>query len=87
MGQSDLLTTISVHDRSPSVTIETNSYHFCKLSLVKKPYACTTQVQRLNHDCEIEAREFKHGKVLDDTRKNAQGSLIDHSSNFEGLPR
>lgn len=75
-----------MHDRSPSVTIETNSYHFCKLSLVKKPYACSARVQGLSHDCEIETAEIKHGEVQDDTSKSAQGSLIDHSSNFEGLP-
>ncbi|XP_048332401.2 protein DECREASED SIZE EXCLUSION LIMIT 1 [Ziziphus jujuba] len=72
------------NSRSPSVTIETNSYHFCKLSLVKKPYACSARVQGLSHDCEIETAEIKHGEVQDDTSKSAQGSLIDHSSNFEG---
>ncbi|RZC66575.1 hypothetical protein C5167_010265 [Papaver somniferum] len=29
--------------RAPMVTIKTNSYHFCKLSLVKKPSDCLTQ--------------------------------------------
>ncbi|MBA0722205.1 hypothetical protein Golax_002894, partial [Gossypium laxum] len=29
--------------RTPSLTIRTNSYHFCKLSLVKKPVANTKQ--------------------------------------------
>ncbi|KAI3861556.1 hypothetical protein MKW98_000508 [Papaver atlanticum] len=29
--------------RAPTVTIKTNSYHFCKLSLVKKPSDCLTQ--------------------------------------------
>ncbi|KAI3989112.1 hypothetical protein MKX01_033148 [Papaver californicum] len=29
--------------RTPAVTIKTNSYHFCKLSLVKKPSDCLTQ--------------------------------------------
>lgn len=29
--------------RTPSVTIKTNSYHFCKLSLVNKPSHCLTR--------------------------------------------
>ncbi|KAI7983427.1 Protein DECREASED SIZE EXCLUSION LIMIT 1 [Camellia lanceoleosa] len=34
--------------RIPSLTIQTNSYHFCKLSLVKKP-SCLRQVEGLKH--------------------------------------
>ncbi|KAB2628203.1 guanine nucleotide-binding protein subunit beta-like protein 1 [Pyrus ussuriensis x Pyrus communis] len=30
--------------RVPSVTIKTNSYHFCKLSLVKRPQSCSTRM-------------------------------------------
>ncbi|KAF3446744.1 hypothetical protein FNV43_RR11924 [Rhamnella rubrinervis] len=73
------------NSRSPSLTINTNSYHFCKLSLVKKHYNCSTQVQRLKHDNEIAAGEFSHPEMMDDTRKNAQGNIIDHSNTFEDV--
>lgn len=36
-GNSHTLLVIFMHNRVPSVTINTNAYHFCKLSLVKQP--------------------------------------------------
>ncbi|KAM5562035.1 protein DECREASED SIZE EXCLUSION LIMIT 1-like [Rosa sericea] len=35
--------------RAPSVMIATNAYHFCKLSLVKRPHSCSTQVDGPKH--------------------------------------
>ncbi|XP_031272304.1 protein DECREASED SIZE EXCLUSION LIMIT 1 isoform X1 [Pistacia vera] len=43
--------------RIPSLTIKTNSYHFCKLSMVKKPCAIANQVEGPSHFYEREVRE------------------------------
>ncbi|XP_048233190.1 protein DECREASED SIZE EXCLUSION LIMIT 1 isoform X2 [Ricinus communis] len=43
--------------RVPVVTIRTNSYHFCKLSLVKKPGDKVVHDKGPNHQHEIEALE------------------------------
>ncbi|EXC04185.1 Guanine nucleotide-binding protein subunit beta-like protein 1-like protein [Morus notabilis] len=58
--------------RSPLVTIKTNSYHFCKLSLVKKPHACSTQVTEHKDDQRMEVRETSNAETLDDTRGHGQ---------------
>lgn len=52
--------------RSPLVTIKTNSYHFCKLSLVKKPHACSTQVTEQSVDPRINVRQTSTAGTLDD---------------------
>ncbi|KAF5747157.1 guanine nucleotide-binding protein subunit beta-like protein 1 isoform X1 [Tripterygium wilfordii] len=54
--------------RVPSVTIKTNSYHFCKLSLVKKPYDSAKQAAWSKHYCET-SDDIENGScyVEDDT--------------------
>lgn len=39
------------------LTIKTNSYHFCKLSVVKKPCASVNQVEEPGQFYEREVRE------------------------------
>ncbi|XP_009335442.2 protein DECREASED SIZE EXCLUSION LIMIT 1 [Pyrus x bretschneideri] len=71
--------------RTPSVTIKTNSYHFCKLSLVKRPQSCSTQVDGVKcHDGEDRrVRGTTDEDTLDDSRDNVEGNLPEHPSAFE----
>ncbi|XP_059637913.1 protein DECREASED SIZE EXCLUSION LIMIT 1 isoform X2 [Cornus florida] len=70
--------------RIPSLTIQTNSYHFCKLSLVKKPSTCVRQAERPKRCHDIEVRESADGEILDDNKENAEVSLMKNSSSHEG---
>ncbi|GAV76334.1 WD40 domain-containing protein [Cephalotus follicularis] len=54
--------------RNPLITIKTNSYHFCKLSLVKKPFACTQQAD---------------AELLDDSKGDAIESRMESCSLLE----
>ncbi|KAK9269865.1 hypothetical protein L1049_025438 [Liquidambar formosana] len=69
--------------RIPSLTIRTNSYHFCKLSLVKKPSACVTQAEGPKHCHDMVVRETVDAEILDDGRGKAQGSLTECCSTVE----
>ncbi|XP_043713864.1 protein DECREASED SIZE EXCLUSION LIMIT 1 isoform X1 [Telopea speciosissima] len=63
--------------RTPSLIIKTSSYHFCKLSLVKKPFTCLVQTEDASVEksgfttgepknlCDIEARETINAAMLD----------------------
>ena len=62
--------------RDPSLTIKTNSYHFCKLSLVKKPYASAKQAEGPTNFCEREIKEADDAESLHD-RGKAIGSQIE----------
>ncbi|KAK8680838.1 hypothetical protein V6N13_109776 [Hibiscus sabdariffa] len=82
------LATIMVLDGTPSLTITTNSYHFCKLSLVKKPIANTKQG---NETVGKELPSDSRGKTTKDQEKcsntsedHFQGGLIEETS-VEGL--
>ncbi|KAI7983773.1 Protein DECREASED SIZE EXCLUSION LIMIT 1 [Camellia lanceoleosa] len=68
--------------RIPSLTIQTNSYHFCKLSLVKKP-SCLRQVEGLKHCHDLEVMETADADTQDDSKRMAQGSLEQSSSTLE----
>ncbi|KAF5955741.1 hypothetical protein HYC85_008597 [Camellia sinensis] len=68
--------------RIPSLTIQTNSYHFCKLSLVKKP-SCLRQVEGLKHCHDLEVMETVDADTLDDSKRMAQGSLEKSSRTLE----
>ncbi|KAK9946979.1 hypothetical protein M0R45_012416 [Rubus argutus] len=57
--------------RTPSVTIKTNAYHFCKLSLVKRPHSCSTHVDGSKHHDEDE-RESTDGETIEDSRERFQ---------------
>ncbi|XP_040364557.1 LOW QUALITY PROTEIN: protein DECREASED SIZE EXCLUSION LIMIT 1 [Rosa chinensis] len=72
--------------RTPSVTIPTNAYHFCKLSLVKRPHYCSTKVDGPKHHDGGE-RETTGADTLDDNEENVQGYLSEQSRTNEGLLR
>ncbi|KAK4599931.1 hypothetical protein RGQ29_009829 [Quercus rubra] len=61
--------------RNPLLTIKTNTYHFCKLSLVKKPSACAPQAEGLKYYHEREVRETADSESLEDTGGKAGRSL------------
>lgn len=72
--------------RSPLLMIKTNSYHFCKLSLVKEPNACSTRGSEPKDDHDSEAREADGLGNLDGKgwfRENSD----DCSNNVQGLLR
>ena len=69
--------------RSPLVTIKTNAYHFCKLSLVKKPRSFRVPVPR--NDLGSETREADELGSLGDTEGRDQGNSTEHSGDFKGL--
>uniref|UniRef100_A0A5B6ZXR7 Protein DECREASED SIZE EXCLUSION LIMIT 1 n=1 Tax=Davidia involucrata TaxID=16924 RepID=A0A5B6ZXR7_DAVIN len=69
--------------RIPSLTIQTNSYHFCKLSLVKKPSTCGRQAEGPNHHHDMEARESADAENLDDSNRKVQGSEMESSITLE----
>lgn len=56
-------------DREPSLTIKTNSYHFCKLSLVKKPNVSARLVEEPDHQHDKEATETIDANILYDGGK------------------
>lgn len=70
--------------RTPSVTIKTNAYHFCKLSLVKRPHSRSTHVDGSKHHDEDE-RESTDGEIIEDSRERFQ--LPELSRALEGLLR
>ncbi|CAB4265617.1 unnamed protein product [Prunus armeniaca] len=72
--------------RTPSVTIKTNSYHFCKLSLVKRPHSSSKRVYWTTHNDsdETRVRENADADTLDDSREKFQEYLPEQSSTFEG---
>ncbi|XP_030950681.1 protein DECREASED SIZE EXCLUSION LIMIT 1 isoform X2 [Quercus lobata] len=65
--------------RNPSLTVKTNTYHFCKLSLVKKPSACAPQAEGLKYCHEREVRETADSESLEDSGGKAGGSLPEFS--------
>ncbi|KAH1057967.1 hypothetical protein J1N35_036032 [Gossypium stocksii] len=74
--------------RTPSLTIRTNSYHFCKLSLVKKPVANTKQG---DGTIDIELSNDSRGEIAKNQEEGSnsfedhlQGGLIEETS-VEGL--
>ncbi|CAL8995608.1 unnamed protein product [Prunus brigantina] len=71
--------------RTPSVTIKTNSYHFCKLSLVKRPHSSSERVYGTTHNDsdETRVRENADADTLDDSREKFQEYLPEQSSTFE----
>ncbi|KAA8537554.1 hypothetical protein F0562_027162 [Nyssa sinensis] len=69
--------------RIPSLTIQTNSYHFCKLSLVKKPSACGRQAEGPSHYHDMEARESADAENLDDNNAKVQGNGMESSITVE----
>ncbi|XP_062165428.1 protein DECREASED SIZE EXCLUSION LIMIT 1 isoform X3 [Alnus glutinosa] len=73
--------------RNPSLTIKTNAYHFCKLSVVKKPSACEPQAEGPNYHHEMEVRETVDSESLADSREKAEGSLAECSNAVREGPK
>lgn len=71
--------------RTPSLTIHTNSYHFCKLSLVKKPSSCLKQGEGIKQGYDLEIREIANAEASDDSSRITRGSRAESSSALEGL--
>ncbi|PKI45698.1 hypothetical protein CRG98_034014, partial [Punica granatum] len=67
--------------RNPLLTIETNSYHFCKLSLVKLPSAHGRQNEVSEPSHEVEVR--KDAVEISTDKGEVQGSLTADSRNSE----
>ncbi|XP_041017444.1 protein DECREASED SIZE EXCLUSION LIMIT 1 isoform X3 [Juglans microcarpa x Juglans regia] len=66
--------------RNPSVTIKTNTYHFCKLSLVKKPSAHALQAEGHSYHDETEFRGTFDLESLDDSKEKAERGLTECSN-------
>ncbi|XWS25864.1 hypothetical protein CRYUN_Cryun27aG0103900 [Craigia yunnanensis] len=58
--------------RTPSLTIKTNAYHFCKLSLVKKPIANAKQ-----------GKQTVDLEISDDSRGKTAENQVEGSNSFE----
>ncbi|KVH98436.1 hypothetical protein Ccrd_023359 [Cynara cardunculus var. scolymus] len=74
--------------RTPSISIDANTYHFCKLSLVKRPSAGTRKAEkrRLQHGTEVidpSGQEISH----DIQEEEDQGSVAETSNTFGGDDR
>ncbi|KAI8549570.1 hypothetical protein RHMOL_Rhmol06G0035100 [Rhododendron molle] len=69
--------------RTPLLTLHTNSYHFCKLSLVKKPCSCLRQGEGIKQGYDSEIREIAKAEALDDSSRMSQGSSVESSSTLE----
>lgn len=67
--------------RTPSLTIQTNSYHFCKLSLVKKSNLRQSQWLKKNHDSE--ASETSDANTLSNSERKGQADAVENSDSFE----
>ncbi|RVX15200.1 Protein decreased size exclusion limit 1 [Vitis vinifera] len=65
--------------RSPSLTIKTNAYHFCKLSLMKKPCACARQAEGPKHYHDMDVKDTVDAEMLNDSSGKAQESLTECS--------
>ncbi|KAK6938909.1 WD40 repeat [Dillenia turbinata] len=58
--------------RTPSLTIQTKSYHFCKLLLVKKPSICLRKIGGIEVHGGMEDQESIHREGPYDDSENAQ---------------
>lgn len=75
----------SPYDRNPLFTIKTDSYHFCKLSLVKFPFANGKQNQESEFSNEEEIRRAACTEISDEGGGQVEGSMIEYSGTSEGL--
>lgn len=80
-----LLNNVSILCRNPSVTIKTNTYHFCKLSLVKKPSAHAPQAEGHCYHDETEFRGAFDLESLDGSKEKAERGLTESSNVVGGL--
>lgn len=75
----------SSYNRNPLFTIKTNSYHFCKLSLVKLPSAHGKQNQDSEFSNEEEIIGAGSTEISDERGGQVQGSLTEYLHPLEGL--
>ncbi|KAK3006082.1 hypothetical protein RJ639_015626 [Escallonia herrerae] len=68
--------------RTPSLTIKTNAYHFCKMSLVKKPYASARQAEGLKIPRAVEVGETTD-TIPNESGGRVQGSPTDSFCTIE----
>lgn len=78
---------LNFHNRSPSLTIKTNSYHFCKLSLMKRPGDCASQAEGPKHFHNVDVKDSIDAEILNDGSGKAQESLTECSGKLKGLRR
>ncbi|KAL2458024.1 Protein DECREASED SIZE EXCLUSION LIMIT 1 [Forsythia ovata] len=64
--------------RNPLTTVKTNSYHFCKLSLLSKPSAKIKQTEVLKNNQDVEDREVSNDS------QSFLGSQMEISTQVEG---
>ncbi|EOY14939.1 Transducin/WD40 repeat-like superfamily protein isoform 3 [Theobroma cacao] len=65
--------------RAPTLTIRTNAYHFCKLSLVKKPIANVKQAYP-----DVLGKETVDIESSDDSRGKTVENQVEGSNTFQG---
>lgn len=71
-------------DRTPSITIDANTYHFCKLSLVKRPSADTIKPEKKGHHHVTEAIEVSDQISSHDIQEEDQQNVVENSNTFQG---
>lgn len=64
---------ICVFNRTPLLTIKTNAYHFCKLSIAKSPSET------------LETDDLEINKIVDDIQRGEQGDPLTDSTISKGL--
>lgn len=75
---------ILVFLRNPIVTITTNSYHFCKFSLVKKPSIKINQTETIKTNEHGMTGEMAVKEIQPESSRILEGSFLPFSS-FEHL--
>lgn len=71
--------------RTPSITIDANTYHFCKLSLVKRPSADTIKSEKKGHHHVTEAIEVSDQISSHDIQEEDQQNVVENSNTFQGF--
>lgn len=71
--------------RSPSVTIKTNSYNFCKLSLVKKPGLVNETLASTSNQSELPRAEVLENSSRDPQSQLEGSTKLADDNHYEGL--
>lgn len=73
-----------MHNRVPSVTIKTNAYHFCKLSLVKQPSGFSSHDDGPKCISNIDEKPVEE-ETFRYSGERVQGISTEHACRSEGL--